>query len=96
MSALGTFFKKVKKWQPLKTVEKVAQFVPGGAAISDRVKEGIEVFKRRRESGQSPGDAFAAGAGVHTTTTEQQAKNMGMIVAVGVGVLVLILLMRRR
>lgn len=96
MSALGTFFKKVKKWQPLKTVEKVAQFTPGGAAIAERVKDGIEAFKRRREAGQSPGDAFAAGAGVSYSTPEQQAKNMGMILMVGAGIVLLVVLMRRR
>jgi len=88
--------KKLGKWQPLKTVKKVAGFIPGGAAIASGVEKGIEIFKKRRQAGESPGDAFAATAGLNIQTPEDQAKSTGILIAVGVGALLLILLMRRR
>lgn len=89
-------FKKLKKWQPLKTVKKVAQFVPGGAAIAGRVEAVIDAVKRRRQEGQSPGDAIAGSAGVVVTTPEQQAKNAGILLAVAGGLLLLFMLSRRK
>ena len=88
--------KKLAKWQPLKTVKKVASFIPGGSEIGSAVEKGIDIFKKRRQAGESPGDAFAGSMGVETTSAEQRAKTTGMMIALGVGALLLVLLLKRR
>ena len=84
--------KKLRKWQPGKTIEKVAQFVPGGSALVDTVKGGLDLFKKR-QSDIAAGQAYATTA--PTSFNVMQGNTPMLLIGAGL-ILVLFLVLRKR
>lgn len=87
---------KLRKWQPGKTLEKIANFVPGGNIAAGLIKEGINIVKGRTQE-------VAAGEAYVTTAPTSaglgsffRRENMPLILAVAGGGLLLVMFLRRR